>query len=203
MNPGCPIPDKAIPRTRRAPKSARSGFTLIELMVAIAIGALLMMTAIPAIRASRKPPLILGVNTFVDACKNARARAILTGRPMQVVVYGGGSDLLVEPAPSRQVGAIDHPLPGDGAIPDSAPPSASRGPGEPPPLLSTHFPDDVAFRTIRVNGRDMEQSDAAAIRFYPNGTSDALLADLQWQRMETMRITLDIITGIPETQAVQ
>jgi hypothetical protein len=37
--------------------------------------------------------------------------------------------------------------------------------------------------------------DAAAIRFYPNGTCDALDAELQWQRREVRHITSELITG--------
>ena len=164
----------------------RAGFTLIELMVAITIGALMMMIAIPALRAATKPPLVRATNDFLEACREARSRAILTGRAMQVVVFADeqATGIRVEPSTMREAG---------GPLPSDARPSREDG----KPLFHAELPDDVAFRRLMINGRDAVAGvdDAAAIRFYPNGTCDALDAELQWQRREVRHITSELITG--------
>ena len=164
----------------------RAGFTLIELMVAITLGALMMMIAIPALRAATKPPLVRVTNDFLEACREARSRAILTGRAMQVVVFADeqATGVRVEPSTMREAG---------GPLPSDARPGREDG----KPLFHAELPDDVAFRRLMINGRDAVAGvdDAAAIRFYPNGTCDALDAELQWQRREVRRITSELITG--------
>ncbi len=57
--------------------------------------------------------------------------------------------------------------------------------------------DDVAFRRLLVNGQDMMNSSLAAIRFFPNGTSDAMSAELSWLKagLEAKRLTLEVITA--------
>ena len=41
-----------------------------------------------------------------------------------------------------------------------------------------------------------------SIRFFPNGTSDALTAELQWLRRGLQRVSLDIMTGQPIVEAL-
>jgi len=180
-------------------------FTLIELMVAIAIGALLMMTAIPAVRAIKKPPLVRAVNDFVEACREARARAVLTGQTMQVVIHNGGSALGIEPAPVMDPTAKAFAR-AAGALPPMAPADESDTPGPGARLLkpmTRTLPDDVAFSRLIVNLRDRMQDDTAAIKFYPNGTSDQLDAEITWERREFQQVSLEVITGLPIVSAAQ
>ncbi len=179
-------------------KVARRAFTLIELLVAAALAALLMMTAIPFAREVRKDPLVRAVNALVDGCRDARLRAILKDRPMQLVIFENGGAVGVEAVP-------DHPM-------SWSRPSASDDPALSPEgtLAGSNFVSDVvridneiAFRQLVVNGRDMMASDAAVIRFFPNGTSDALVAELQWLRKGVRRVSLDIMTGRPIVEGLQ
>lgn len=171
------------------------GFTLIELMVALAIGALLMLTAIPAVRALQKPPLVRAVNDFTEACRRARAQAILTGRAMQVVIHNGGSSIGIEPAPVvdptakafAQAGAAMLADPSAGGT--GAPGAAAKG------SFSATLPDGVAFQKLTVNLRDQMQEQAVAIKFYPNGTCDQLDAELTWERTKVQGLTLEVMTG--------
>lgn len=170
----------------------RRAFTLIELLVAAALAAVLMMTAIPFAREVRKDPLVRAVNGLVEGCRDARLKAILKDRPMQLVIFENGGAIGVEPVP-------DHPM--SWKTP-SAPEETNPLMGDPSPATpvvadATRIDDEVAFRQLVVNGQDMMASDAAVIRFFPNGTSDALIADLQWLRKGTRRVYLDIMTGQP------
>ena len=166
-------------------------FTLIELMVAIMLGALLMMIAIPALRASQKPPLVRATNDLLEACREARARAVLSGHPMQVVIVANDqtTGLRVEPAPLHE----------------SSGPAADGSPAAQPenttastkPMFQAELPEDVAFRSLFINGRNAMEgaNEAAAIRFNANGTCDSLKAELQWRRLEIRRITSELVTG--------
>ena len=176
----------------------RLGFTLIELMVAIAIGALMMMIAIPAMRAARKPPLVRAVNDFLEACREARSRAILTGLPMQVaiVVNDRTTELHVERAPSRGLAPLSGP--------ETGPASSAGADMASKPLFRAELPEDVAFRPpllINLSDAMAGANNAAVIRFYPNGTCDSLDAVLQWQRREAQRITSELVTGYMHVEA--
>jgi len=175
----------------------RQAFTLIELLVAAALAAVLMMTAIPFAREVRKDPLVRAVNTLVDGCREARLKAILKDRPMQVVIFENGGAVGVEPVP-------DHPMSWKTSSASAEGNQSTADPGSEKPVVSDakQIDDEVAFRQLLVNGRDMMASDAAVIRFFPNGTSDALTAELQWLRRGVQRVSLDIMTGQPIVEAI-
>lgn len=179
-------------------RGCRAGFTLIELLVAAALAAVLMMTAIPFARGVRKDPLVRAVNALVDSCRDARLKAILKDRPMQLVIFENGGALGVEPVP-------DSPMSHSRPTRSEEPAGPSDGPGAGSDFLSgvTRIDDEVAFRQLVVNGRDMMASDAAVIRFFPNGTSDALVAELQWLRRGVRRVSLDIMTGQTTVEGLQ
>ncbi len=186
--------------------TAQRGFTLIELMVAIAIASMMLLIAIPSIRGVQKPPQVRATEDFVKGCREARARSILTGQPMQLVIDSAGGMLRVEKAPNL--------LPSE-ASPESSE-SGYSGYGAPrveretKPLFSAHLPDEVAFRRLVINLHNVfdarEQADngttMAFVRFYPNGTSDDLLAEIMVDQSEVFRITLDVIVGEPTVAAV-
>src|SRR6188768_3288768 len=67
------------------------GFTLIEIMIVIAIMAIVMTIGVPSIyRAMRRDDLARAMNDTVEGCKTARDRAILQGVPYEFVVSEGG-----------------------------------------------------------------------------------------------------------------
>jgi prepilin-type N-terminal cleavage/methylation domain-containing protein len=78
-------------------KTKRSAFTLIEVMVVVAVIGIIMAMGIPSIvRTMRKEGMRKAVSDLVEACNEARATAILSGqtsdlviRPMEGSVSGG------------------------------------------------------------------------------------------------------------------
>lgn len=171
----------------------RRGFTLIELLVAMAIAVLLMMTAVPYFRTARKTPLVRAANDLVEACRQARIKAILSGQPMQVVIHDGGAAIGVEPVPGMNSTVR---IQSDAA--EVSP--AAVGQGGNGAVFEARLDDEVAFRRpLLINGRDFFDSpdQAAAIRFFPNGTSDSLQAELKWLENDIWTITLDVMTGQP------
>ena len=176
-------------------------FTLIELMVAIALGALMMMVAIPALRAAHKPPLVRATNDLLEACREARARAVLTGRPMQVVIVVNTrtTELRVEAAPLREFASLEPVA--ETSLSDSSRGSEVKSKS----LFQAELPEDVAFRKLLINLHDAMSGDnnVAAIRFFPNGTCDALDAELQWRRLDVRHFTSELVTGLVTAEAMQ
>jgi prepilin-type N-terminal cleavage/methylation domain-containing protein len=170
-------------------------FTLIELLVAAAIAALLMMTAIPYARDVRKTPLVRAVNALVEGFRQARLKAILLDRPMQVVIYEGGLAIGVEPVPQRTPRWAQESV-------ESAESSGEATPA-PKSFFDARIDDAINFQRLEVNGRDMMAADATAIRFFPNGTSDAVDLEIRWSTEVARRITVDIMTGQTTVEAVE
>ena len=75
------------------PRRRAAGFTLIELMVTVAIGAVLMMVAAPSfIGFQRNSEMTSLTNALLAAANTARAEAMKTGMNAFVVPSGNGSD---------------------------------------------------------------------------------------------------------------
>lgn len=75
------------------PRRRAAGFTLIELMVTVAIGAVLMMVAAPSfIGFQRNSEMTSLTNALLAAANTARAEAMKTGMNALVVPSGNGSD---------------------------------------------------------------------------------------------------------------
>lgn len=178
-----------------------TAFTLIELLVAMAIAALLMMTAIPYFRSARKTPLVRATNDLIEACRLARVDAILGGRPMQVVIYSGGAEIGVEAVP-QSASAVSVPQ-------DVSTAAETSGATEAPTAAAQRFhariDDEVAFQSLTVNGvaPSGQSEEAPAIRFFPNGTCDSLEANLIWLQSEIMHVSLDIMTGQPDVRRLR
>ncbi|MGC8742887.1 MAG: pilus assembly FimT family protein [Verrucomicrobiia bacterium] len=67
--------------------TSRSGFTLIEIMIVIAIMALVLAVGIPSIfRAAERDSFRATVNGIIEACSMTRAQAILTGQAQELVI---------------------------------------------------------------------------------------------------------------------
>ncbi len=187
------------PPARRTLTAGRSAFTLIELMVAIAIIGIALAVAIPNLRAIVRSPIAQATKDFIDAARETRNRAILMGRPMQLVILADANQtrMLIEPAPEGVMGAKNGV--------SSAGLDERMAENWGGPKMVSHFTlhNDVAFRRLTVNGRDyINSSDATAIRFYPNGTADHCVAEMQWLRKEARRFTLEVMTGYIDVEEV-
>jgi len=168
--------------------AARAAFTMIELVVAVMLVSVMMFVAVPRFMANKKGPMAEALEVMESACNEARARAIMGNRPMQVVLYGAEGRVLVEPAPEGVMGATNGvSMASFDRLRDSE--SMSSAPLSKPPYHG-QLNDDVAFRSLLVNGQNM-------IRFFPNGTSDAMTAELSWLKggLEVKQLILEVITA--------
>jgi prepilin-type N-terminal cleavage/methylation domain-containing protein len=162
--------------TANRKSSIRNGFTLIELMMVVAIIGLMMASGVPAILSvTREAPLRKATNDMMEICTRARAQAILQGKTMIVtfhprlrtVEFSGGSGASV---PSTRAG---HAA-----------------------VNATEFDPSVVIEGLGINGYDYTDSDGAAfVHFFANGTSDEMTLVLS-SLGEYRKITLEEITAL-------
>jgi Tfp pilus assembly protein FimT len=176
-----------------APRGALMAFTLVELLVAIAIGMIILGLSVPVLREMKRPPLTQATKDFLDACSHARMRAIMEGFSTQVVIRDGGAEIAVEAAPEGILGATN----GVSAVGFSG----LGNDGQEAPYFVRHIDDtDVAFESVVVNLRSFQDAPAAAIRFHPNGTADQFEGILSWRRFERRRLTVEVMTGMAHAE---
>ena len=181
----------------RTPHSAlRKGFTLIEIMIVVAIMAIVMTMSVPIVyKVWHKAPMRKAVSELVEVCSNARARAIMRGTMTEVVFHSDDGRFEVS-------GGGGAPMPGGGqtAAPMSGMPTAS-GSG-----LSGQIPDSVAIASLKINGiRYVPREDVdvheARVRFYPNGTCDEMRLVFLSDAGEFQGVFLEITTSLASVES--
>jgi len=171
---------------------ARSGFTLIEIMVVVGILAMVLALGMPPfLRSLKKDPLRKAVSDITDACGDARAKAILLGVPTELVIRGGG-ELSVAAVPESEAGSSAL-----SEEPAAQPAALSKS-----QLFSAHLQEDVAITLLYVNLKDQMQTEAAHVHFYPNGTSDEFTIVLQAQG-GVRKISLECVTALATVEVIR
>jgi len=163
--------------------SIANGFTLIELMMVVAIVGLMMATGVPAILSvTREAPLRKAVNDVMDICRSARAQAILQGQTMTVVfrprlrevTFSGGAGTSVPPTRAGRAA-----------------------------VNATTFDPSVVIEGLGINNFDYTDSDGEAyVHFFANGTSDEMTLVLS-SNGEYRKITLEEITALASVSNVR
>ena len=173
----------------RPQRAAHRGhaFTLIEIMIVVAIMSIVMLMGVPVMyRLWHKAPMIKAVRDTQEVLQNARARAILQGRPTEVVFHPLSRQFEVSSAaaPARRVDPDD---PGGFPLPPPAP--AHSG-------LSCRLDDSILIEMLDVNLTEYKDAEVAHVRFYPNGTCDELTLVLHSTKNEWYKISLEVTTGL-------
>jgi prepilin-type N-terminal cleavage/methylation domain-containing protein len=170
------------------------GFTLIEIMIVVGIAALVMATAVPFIQSTlRKDPLRQAVSDVIEACSHARARAIFSGAPAELLILPQQGSLQVIPARGG-TGEQEKSVTNRPDEETSVVPARSAG-------FSARLSSELAIEELAVNFLPLKDADEARVRFYPNGTSDEFTIVVQ-HRGQWRKISLDIVTGLAELQVL-
>jgi prepilin-type N-terminal cleavage/methylation domain-containing protein len=169
----------------RKSEIGNTGFTLIELMMVVAIIGLIMATGVPAILSiTHEAPLRKAVNDMMEICSHARAQAILGGQTTTIVFHprvrqvalSGGAGSSGPSAPATRVG-------------QAAVNASEFGPG-------------VVIEGLGINNFDYTDSEEARVRFFANGTSDEMTLVLS-ANGEYRKITLELTTALATVGSVR
>lgn len=164
---------------------ARFGFTLIEIMLVVGILAIVMTMGLPAIYRSLKlDSFRQGASDVLEACSTARARAILQGSTMAVIIRAEDGQINVQPA-------------GGVAAAEANAPSSSSS------LFSARLGKEVGIAMLDVNLMDQMQASEARVRFFANGTCDEFTLVLQSDKGEMRKITLEATTGLADVEILR
>lgn len=182
------------------PANVRLGFTMIEILVVVAIMAIVLGIGIPSMfRVITKTPMAQAVSAFVEGCDKARGAAILDGVPSELIidVEDGRLILSVRTAPQwTHTGSEGE----EGLVGGSKTLAGSGG-------FRTALSEDVVLRELFINQRDYldastTQTDDARIRFFPNGVCDEMNVLISLGS-EFQKIMLDPVTGGTDVEKVK
>ena len=166
----------------RAPRRVRRAFTLIEIMIVVALIGLIAAMGVPSIlQTFRKEGMREALSDVQQLLGDARARAIFRGQTTEVVFH---------PAEKRME-IVDAA--GDAPAPTPAEVAANGRAGNAPivpgavPRGSIALPASVDIAMLDINLLDYGASDTAFVRFFPNGTCDELTLVLhsgdEWEKI--------------------
>ena len=179
----------------RGPRSIphpEQGFTMLEIMIVIAMAALVMVVSIPFVqRTVRQDAVYTAVKVVEDACRNARALAIFNNAPADLVINPQEKSFAVRPGLAR----ASLP-PRDGDAPKPAPKHSLKP-------YSGAFAEEVTIELLDVNFTELRDSEEATVRFHPNGTADEFTIFFRIGATAARKISLDIVTGLPALEVIR
>lgn len=171
-------------------------FTLIEIMIVCAIIGIVMTMAAPAIYRRLHPESMQkAVNDVLDACREARAHAILQAVPVELVIRGEDAQISVQPVSGGDRGGVGLAS----SFPDEPAPAASGA-----SLFTARISDRIAIELLEVNFQDQMEFEEARVRFYPNGTSDEFrMLLVRPETQERRLISLEVVTALADFDVIK
>ena len=158
----------------------KRAFTLVEIMVVVAVMGLLIAISIPAFRSiMKKAPLEQGISDVETLCRQARAKAILKQQSMDVVLNETEEIVALTTAARVVTGPDSFTGMMIKTIEDTR-------------LIDRAFLQ-VDLQIIEPEPDEFTQ-DEIRIRFYPNGTSETLALRVVGDG-DAYLLTLDPVTG--------
>lgn len=181
--------------------SRSQAFTMVEIMVVIAILGLILTIGLPsAFRAVSRTPIQQAVYDITEACKQARAQAILNGLPATLVIYPQEKTFKVFSSfsqnHSEETNELAQPI-----TPDINSDISTNQLG--PEVFSAKLDDEIVLEMVDVNLREFKDEEIAKVRFFPNGTSDILTIIIQWREQEWRKISVDFVTAVASVEVIK
>lgn len=194
------------PNTKHETRNTKRGFTLLEILVVVAIIALVMTISVPFMKGYLDKHRGMGgaVRMVQEACSDARAMAILKQTATELVIRPGDGSFDVTGASSGPAEA--GTTASSGYAPIDAPlanrPAPAAGKVELKLKYPAKLPEGVIVEGLGLSGEDWTEDPVARVRFYPNGTSDEMSLVLHEPETNLRRnIWLEVITGLPELES--
>ncbi len=183
-------------------------------MVVVAIMGIVMTIAIPTLyRALHPDSMQKAVDDITEACKTARASAILGGAPMDLVFRAEDAQISVQPSRGGRSGggegagavtevehrrnqgvdyAVFHKQSGSGGQ------SGSSVGGYTPRRMS----ERIAIELMEVNFQDQMDFAEARVQFHPNGTCDEFrMVIYRPDTGERRLLKLEVVTGLLDVES--
>ena len=192
----------------RLPHSRRPGFTLVEILMVLAIMGIMTVVTMPSlVKSIRGNRLRVGTRTIVMAANYARTSAILRNQEMKLTLDKGNNQVSVDPLRSAAPA-----LPGDQIFQTEStplagtPPSGPDAPAEPgasaAPFASIiRKLDAVQIESFNVEGKkDSLKGEVATILYQSNGRCTPFEARVIDEFGSSMVITVDAIGSVKVTQ---
>jgi prepilin-type N-terminal cleavage/methylation domain-containing protein len=174
---GLPVPFQIV----RRKSQIVNAFTIIELMMVVAIMGLVLAMGMPAfLSARREAPLRKAVNDVMELAGRTRSQAILKNEDTMMVF---------------------HPLTKEISSTDADTAHALSRNGQ-KPVTSVQLPDSVDIKMLDVNLLEGRDSDEVDVHFHPNGTCDEMTLVLT-SNGEYRRITLEPTTALAHADDIE
>ena len=165
-------------RDRQVAGGGLGAFTLMELMVVVAIIGLVAAMSVPSILAMRREaPMRRAVNDVLEMCERARAGAVLKSTTTSIVFHPRSIPPTAEVVGGDANAALSTRL-GKGAV------------------MNTTFDPTVTIEDLEINLKNWTDADAAPVQFKDNGTCDEMSLVLECGG-ERQMITLELATSLP------
>jgi type II secretion system protein H len=174
----------------------REAFTLLEIMMVVAIVGLMMTMTVPAIlRTVHQEPLRKAVNDVMNICSHARTQAILHGKITCVVFHPRLKEVTL--ATIASTNSTD-----DFSSPDTTGGGTKTAAYDASALNSTKFADSVTIDMLDVNLTEYKDANEARVLFFPNGTSDEMTLILH-SGDQYRKISLEVLTGLASLEIIR
>lgn len=175
------------------------GFTLIEIMVAVGIIAIILAIGIPTLfREAHRDSMRFAVSSLRETFNEARARAVLDGVVTELKFRPGDRTISVIPGSpmANKTGSL--------ALDTSEFSEQRVGSGEQragSATTSLKLSDHIIIDFLGVNlVPDLQSMEEVSAFFYPNGTSDEIVLVIRSDLGEVRKITTEVVTGLMDVE---